>query len=530
MRSQVLLAQLALFVSSTHAFYPYMPEWCKEEHRERRSVEDRDSRGVTLNLKQRQPKTTTPHPDHAARTAGRLSAKYGRLQRSSSPNTSLSKRNNQYNVLEASDPGRPMAAGLHQDGHDMSYFVQVQIGSQNQEYYMLVDTGAGSSWIMSDECTSRACELHDTFGPDKSDSLEESDDDFEIVYGTGEVNGTLVKDRFTIAGISLDFQFGLAHGTSSDFTDFVFDGILGFSMDKGVNQNFVSALRESNQLESNVFSIALHRSADGDNVGEIALGTINHDRHTGDISYNDIMEGNEWTIRLEDMKFNGKGAGVGGVRSYIDSGTSYAFGPQRLVEQLHRTIPGANSTDGRTWTVPCDTEDELAFTFSGVDYKISTRDWVSPRNSNGVCTSNIYGFEVVSGAWLLGDTFLKNVYAVFDMDKRRIGFAPLAVSESSSGSVSSANGEPTGTSTGVHHSETGSSHSAGTTPVPNSSASSTRLPGRTGRETETSTGSIAPEVTEDADQNAPEGSASGLQGQSLASTLLSAVAMVALLI
>lgn len=303
----------------------------------------------------------------------------------------------------------------------MSYFVQIQLGSEGREYYMLVDTGAGSSWIMSDQCRTEACTLHDTYGPSQSESIEESDREFQIVYGTGEVNGTLATDSLTIAGISLDYQFGLAHNTSRDFINFVFDGILGFSMDRGVNQNLVEALAESGELEDNLFSIALHRAADGDNVGQLSLGSINADRYTGDISYSPLLEGDEWTVEIEDMSYDGRDAGVGGIRSYIDSGTSYIFGPPQLVERLHRLIPGANTTDQRTWTVPCDSEDALEFTFSGQSYSVSARDWISPNNNNGRCTSNIYGVEVVRGAWLLGDTFLKNVYAVFDIGERQIG-------------------------------------------------------------------------------------------------------------
>ncbi|KFA61225.1 hypothetical protein S40285_06452 [Stachybotrys chlorohalonatus IBT 40285] len=548
MRSTVLLANLALWSSTTYAFYPYMPDWMKEERQSRRELGTRNAKGVEMAIKQRSSKTTLPPSERAARAADRLTAKYSRRQLPDS-NGPITKRDNQFEVMEAPDTDQTGSAGLHQDGSDMSYFVQIQLGSEGREYYMLVDTGAGSSWIMSDQCRTEACTLHDTYGPSQSESIEESDREFQIVYGTGEVNGTLATDSLTIAGISLDYQFGLAHNTSRDFINFVFDGILGFSMDRGVNQNLVEALAESGELEDNLFSIALHRAADGDNVGQLSLGSINADRYTGDISYSPLLEGDEWTVEIEDMSYDGRDAGVGGIRSYIDSGTSYIFGPPQLVERLHRLIPGANTTDQRTWTVPCDSEDALEFTFSGQSYSVSARDWISPNNNNGRCTSNIYGVEVVRGAWLLGDTFLKNVYAVFDIGERQIGFAPLATpSESDSGSESETSTRPAQpSSTSAPGSD---SDPTGTTSVPSTASAPavTSVPATTsapeaeptttldrtvstGQETETTAGTSATDSAEDPDADRGESAAPGTYAQAAGiSTILSVAVALSILL
>ncbi|KAI4167599.1 MAG: hypothetical protein LQ343_007097 [Gyalolechia ehrenbergii] len=60
---------------------------------------------------------------------------------------------------------------------------------------------------------------------------------------------------------------------------------------------------------------------------------------------------------------------------------------------------------------------------------MSPTDYIgSPINGDdSMCTSNIIGrrpFE--EDQWLVGDVFLKNVYSVFDYDKKRIGFAAKA--------------------------------------------------------------------------------------------------------
>ncbi|KAH6603921.1 hypothetical protein Trco_007367 [Trichoderma cornu-damae] len=427
MRSNtVLLAPLALLASGVLAFYPYTPPWLKEieEHNKGEAKRSAGDDGLTFEMKQRAfRRAPASQEQKAAWQAALLAHKYNERSRRRSPGrgSHLQRRDNEFHIMEAVDPDEPNTAGLDQDGTDYSYFVQVQLGSRKTKLYMLVDTGAGSSWVMGTGCKTEACSLHDSFGPGDSDTLRTSTQDFSIAYGSGSVSGSLVNDTIEVAGMSLTYQFGLATNTSSDFVHFAFDGILGMSMNSGANENFLSALEGAGLLGKSIFSVALSRASDGYNDGEITFGSTNPSRYSGAITYTAIDAGTDWSIPLDDMSYGGNKAGVGGINAYIDTGTSYMFGPSKNVKALHAVVAGAQSSDGITWTVPCDTDTPLVVTFSGVDHAISTKDWISPKDSTGKCTSNVYGYEVVSGSWLFGDTFLKNVYAVFDKDQKRIG-------------------------------------------------------------------------------------------------------------
>ncbi|KAL6831994.1 aspartic peptidase domain-containing protein [Trichoderma camerunense] len=454
----VLLAPLALYASGALAFYPYTPPWLKEleQHNAgeaKRSVEN----GMTFDVRRRASRRApASQEEKAAWQAALLAHKYNeRSAPNSNHDSNLSKRGNQFHIMEAVDPKTPKTAGLDQDGTDYSYFVEALLGSGKTKMYMLLDTGAGSSWVMGTDCTSQACSLHDSFGPDDSSTLKSSSKDFSIAYGSGSVSGSLVTDTIEVAGMSLSYQFGLATNTSSDFVHFAFDGILGMSMNSGANENFLGALEGAGMLSQSIFSVALARASDGYNDGEVTFGATNPSRYTGSITYTSIPTGSDWSIPLDDMSYNGKKASAGGINAYIDTGTSYMFGPAKNVKALHAVIDGAQSSDGVTWTVPCDTTTPLVVTFSGVDHAISSEDWISPKDSTGKCTSNVYGYEVVSGSWLFGDTFLKNVYAVFDKDQKRIGFAKRtgsstgnkSIATATDSSVASATAESTGTAT-----------------------------------------------------------------------------------
>ncbi|KAF7543716.1 hypothetical protein G7Z17_g10518 [Cylindrodendrum hubeiense] len=480
MRPAVLLAHLALWASSTHAFFPYTPKWREEAEEEKRSQLSGDDRrsiggkGVRFDIKQRSSQSSRSVTNRAYNEAARLATKYAGRHLPKAPADSLVKRDNEYEVMEAEEPEGEFTAGVDQDGTDYSYFVEVEIGSKKKKMYMLIDTGAGSSWVMGADCDSDACALHNLFGPTESDSLETSTEAFTIAYGSGKVSGTLATDTFNLAGMSFQYQFGLATTTSDQFVQFAFDGILGLSLNTGANENFLETVAASNDIDKNIFCIALNRAEDGTNTGEISFGSTNKDKFTGDITYTSLEDGEDWSIKLDDMSYDGTGAGVGGLPSYIDTGTSFIFGPADSVTALHSLIPGAHSSDNTTWTVPCDSDKDLTIGFSGVNYVISPEDWISPKSKSGTCTSNIYGHEVVKGAWLLGDTFIKNVYAVFDKDGRRIGFADNAITDSSNSpeeSSSSSSSFSEATKTSSHTESTGSSQSTHVSALPDTTAS-----------------------------------------------------------
>ncbi|KAL6400801.1 Aspartic-type endopeptidase ctsD [Ilyonectria robusta] len=467
MRPAVLLAHLALWASSTHAFFPYAPKWREEAENEKRSHLPGDNRrsidgkDLRFNIKQRTAQPSRSVSERAYQEAARLATKYaGRHLPNAPGDNSPVKRNNVYEVMQADDPDGKLSAGVDQDGTDYSYFVEVEIGSKKKTMYMLIDTGAGSSWVMGSDCGSDACSMHNLFGPSDSDSLKTSTEAFSIAYGSGKVSGKLATDTFNLAGMSFQYQFGLATTTSDQFVQFAFDGILGLSLNTGANENFLDTVAASNDIPRNIFCVALNRASDGTNKGEISFGSTNKDKFTGDITYTSLEEGDDWSIKLDDMSYDGTGAGVGGLPSYIDTGTSFIFGPGDSVTSLHSLIPGAYSSDNTTWTVPCDSDKNLTIGFSGVNYVISPKDWISPKSKSGTCTSNIYGHEVVKGAWLLGDTFIKNVYAVFDKDERRIGFAKSSITDSSSSETSSSSSSSSGqaTKTTFHAESTQSTH------------------------------------------------------------------------
>lgn len=404
----------AIFATSAIAFYPFIPSYREGDE------------PTTYKLSQRtSARNGGLSTDNAAREARRLSHKYvsSKASRTSPSPENLVGRDNKYTVATAATPSETNSVGIDQDGTDFSYFIEASLGSSGKSLYMLCDTGAGTTWVMGSDCGSKACTMHTTWGPTDSTTSKAIGDGFSLNYGTGSVKGALTEDSMSIASVKVTMTLGVANTTSDDFTSFAFDGILGLSMNKGASDNFMGSVKEDKLLKSNVFSVALDRAEDGPNTGQLTFGGVDSSKFTGGITYTSVnpAANGDWAIAIDNIGYDGNKAGVTGRLAYIDTGTTYAFGPPKDVAALHKVIPGASSSDGVTFTAPCDSDKSITVTFSGVDQKISAKDWLSEPSSSGVCTSNIFGREVVTGAWFLGAVYLKNVYAVFDIDETRIG-------------------------------------------------------------------------------------------------------------
>lgn len=373
---------------------------------------------------------STATADRVAEDAARLSRKFGGPERYRAPGaeSELDKRGNAYSVSKPEAPTASNSAGIYQYGPDYSYFIKAQIGSARQPFYMLLDTGAANTWVMGSNCESDACKIHNTLDPKTSKSWETENKAFSISYGSGDLTGIVGQDTVSFAGLTLDLSFGLANYTHNDFKHFAFDGILGLAMSASVTGTFLHTLRETKLLDSLVFGISLNRDSDGRNDGQVTFGGVDSAKYTGEITYTNVpspqKRAGEWCIPMDGLSFDGKSAEIPSRLAFIDTGTSFIFAPPKDLAALFKHVPGARAYENGAYVeykVPCDTKIPINITFSDVTYEISAKDWVVTKDDH--CISRLYGYEIKKDTWLLGDTFLKNVYSVFDPDEMRIGFA-----------------------------------------------------------------------------------------------------------
>lgn len=244
------------------------------------------------------------------------------------------------------------------------------------------------------------------------------------------------------------------------------DGILGIGRGTGsdATSQLLDTLSNTKLIPSKIYAIHLSRATDGAADGELNLGSVNPDRYTGDINYVDIISNTNgfWEIPLTAASLDSNTLSLpGGPRSLIiDTGTSFILTPPADALAIHSNIKGYVQ-DGETFSVPCDADAIVKFTFGQTAYNISTPDWRGGKLASGLCRSNIIGRQTFGDKqWLVGDVFLKNVYSVFDFEKGRVGFGVKATGTSAGSSTTTlANGQ-TSTASAVAAGKT----SAGTQP------------------------------------------------------------------
>jgi hypothetical protein len=364
------------------------------------------------------------------------------------------KRANGFNILRAPTPAQENSLGVDEDGTDYSYFCSFKFGSSTEEYFMLLDSAASNTWVMSSDCKTKACGLHTLFGTKDSTTLKVDQTPFSVTYGTGSVQGIRGTDTAKLGTISVPLTFGLALNVSNEFSSFPMDGIVGLGRPDNIADksggidapSLMDVLISEKIISAKLFGIDLWRADDGGtNYGELNFGKADSSRYDGDLNYIAAIKNTNgfWELPVKDAGVNGNIAGLPGRTAIIDSGTSYILMPHDDALQLHELISGYKQDGSEMFTVPCDSAAKVQLTFGGITYDISPKDYIGRQASSG-CSSNIIGRQTFGPKqWLVGDVFLKNVYTVFDFDGQRIGFGvksngAQAASSSSAGKISSA--------------------------------------------------------------------------------------------
>jgi hypothetical protein len=205
----------------------------------------------------------------------------------------------------------------------------------------------------------------------------------EVTFGTGTVVGEINADQIVLGNIVVDKQkFGEILDEIGDvFTDAKFSGILGLGYPGMAAYDAVpvfDSMINDKSLKRNI--ISFYYSYNENEEGEILIGDIDVSKFEGDLKYHDVIDQYYWTIKLDDVKYNGKSLGLcppDGCRAVLDTGTTLITGPTDSLRTLLDTIPADNDCNNY------DESGDITFVFNGSEYTLTKDEYIIKTTSFG---------------------------------------------------------------------------------------------------------------------------------------------------
>ncbi|KAK9465616.1 aspartic peptidase domain-containing protein [Lipomyces arxii] len=344
------------------------------------------------------------------------------------------------------------------DNYNYIYYANVLIGTPGQEIQLIIDTGSSDTWVQTaqnvfcqenpDSCSTGIFDLQ------KSSTYDPiTDETFSIQYSDYTyARGTYAHDSFGIGGATVK---GLTMGVATEGN--ATDGFMGLGFPSNealVYQNGLKAeypnlpqlLYKQKYIKSLTYSLwlnDLHAS-----TGSVLFGGIDRARFEGDLAIlplADYVEGatlQEFFITLDAVSITEAKDRKHSLGKHLeepallDSGTSFMYIPEDVFQALGKTIKAEYNEYLDAYVQTCDITDSDAtvdFQFKGVTIKIPFVELVLPATTDDgdamyfesgepMCMIAISSNTGI-GASILGDTFLRSAYVVYDLDNALVGLA-----------------------------------------------------------------------------------------------------------
>ncbi|KAF7515186.1 hypothetical protein G7054_g14713 [Neopestalotiopsis clavispora] len=331
--------------------------------------------------------------------------------------------------------------------NDSMYLCEVDIGTPAQTVKLDFDTGSADLWVFSTEQSKSTQKGHAVFDPTKSSTWKElSGKSWKISYGDGSsASGDVGTDVVSIGGLKVESQaVELAKTMSAQFSQGTGDGLLGLAF--GTINTVTSGSQSDPQptpvenmitqqdipKESELFTSAFYSERDENKESFYTFGYIDQDLITAsgeDIHWTDIDNSQGfWQFPSASYSINGKSTKVSGNTAIADTGTTLALVSDDVCTALYKQIKGAKyDSQQQGWTIPTSVKaadlPDFSVAVGDKEFVIQKEDLVfAPIDENtwygGVQSRGDLDFDI------LGDSFLKSVYAIWDQGNTRFGVVP----------------------------------------------------------------------------------------------------------
>ncbi|KAI0388570.1 aspartic peptidase domain-containing protein [Xylariaceae sp. FL0594] len=343
------------------------------------------------------------------------------------------------------------------------YYTEVALGTPPQPVTLILDTGSSDVWVLDDRadlCRSPALQARygdclATYDPERSSTYFLVDKDgFRIRYlDSSGAAGDYIKDTLSIADTSLEaLQVGLAESST------ISSGLLGIGFSTNVAaykpyRNIIDLFVDQDLIDTQAYSLYLddlHAE-----TGTILFGGIDSQKFIGQLKAVDILRDaktqdySSFTVpltsfALSDSTSAGQGYNISStIPVLLDSGTTLTYLPPSLANQIYDALEVYDDSRNTGLVYAnCDLLSDKGdatfdFRFGGTDGPLIRvpMDEMVLDNVKGYVALGLqipslpfenvcsFGIQALSDFYLLGDTFLRSAYVVYDLAHKKIALA-----------------------------------------------------------------------------------------------------------
>ena len=353
----------------------------------------------------------------------------------------------------------------------LEYLVNITVGTPAQKLSVTLDTGSSDLWIPASSaplCKKGSCDFGSFNAGSSSTYKLVQKGGFNITYAApGDTDaGDWGTDTITIGGSSPipSQQIGVA--------DDLFDphGVMGIGFDtneseaqqpgEGVYPSTLDNLVTAGLIQRKAFSLYLNERAA--TSGSVIFGGIDTTKYTGDLVALPLQPSpdgavREYFVSLTGVSFTDASGTTTQLSpdgyaqaTLLDSGTTNTILTNEVFDAIALGVGATQNADtSGTYLVPCDlatANGTINYSFGGtggITIKVPLKAVVGPQeytsknfnDPNGGCILNMGNPSESGGFSILGDSFLRSAYAVFDVDNQMAALAQAAEEKASTSNI-----------------------------------------------------------------------------------------------
>ncbi|EGT60473.1 hypothetical protein CAEBREN_01048 [Caenorhabditis brenneri] len=244
------------------------------------------------------------------------------------------------------------------DFADFEYLGNITIGTPNQSFTVVLDTGSANLWVPGTGCKAN-CDKKQKFDSTKSTTFVKNGRAFQIQDGAGSASGVLGQDTVKL-GATGEAQlaiptttFGIADKISSNFKTNPTDGVFGLAFTTlavdGVTPPLINAIKQ-NLLDQPLFTVFLEHRGALNNVGGgvFTYGAVDTTNCGPVIGYQPLSSATYFQFKASRFSL-GKYLNAKVVDVISDTGTSFLGGPSVVVDEIAKQAGATVSCGTRGW-------------------------------------------------------------------------------------------------------------------------------------------------------------------------------------